>query len=71
MHHTKRKVMEMLEIKFISLTYSDGTKTYVKADTIVQLVEGQGCTFVYTVNDGSPMAVKESMDEIVHNLLTL
>lgn len=58
----------MEEIKFISLTYSDGTKTYVKADTIVQLVEGQGCTFVYTLNDSSPMAVKESMDKILYDL---
>ena len=61
----------MVENKFILLTYSDGTKTYVKADAIVQLVEGQGCTFVYTINDGSPMTVKESMDNIVHNLLIL
>ena len=61
----------MSEIKFIPLTYSDGTKTYVKADAIVQLVEGQGCTFVYTINDGSPMAVKESMDEILYDLSNL
>lgn len=61
----------MTENKFIQLTYTTGMKTYVKADAIVQLVEGQDCTFVYTINDDSPMAVSESMDNIVHNLLTL
>lgn len=58
----------MEEIKFIQLTYSDGKKTYVKADTIVQLVEGQDCTFVYTLNDSASMSVKESMDEILYDL---
>lgn len=58
----------MEELKFISLTYSDGTKTCVKADTIVQLVEGQNCTFVYTLNDSSPMSVIESMSEILYDL---
>ena len=60
-----------MEIKFIQLTYTTGMRTCVKADSIVQLVEGQGCTFVYTVNDDSPMAVKESIDEILYDLSNL
>lgn len=56
---------EMEKIKFVSLTYANGTRTYVKADTIVQLADGADKTFVYTINDESPMLVKESMDDIV------
>jgi hypothetical protein len=55
----------MEKIKFVPLTYSDNTKTYVKADTIVQLIEGEDKTFVYTINDTSAMFVKESVNEIL------
>ena len=56
----------MLETKFIQLTYYGGTRTYVKADAIVQLVEEKdGGSFVYILNDNSPMTVRESMDEVL------
>ena len=55
----------MEKIKFVPLTYGNDTKTYVKADTIVQLVEEKDKTFVYTVNSDAPIIVKESVNEIL------
>lgn len=55
----------MEKIKFIPLTYSNDIKTYVKADTIVQLVEEKDKTFVYTINSDAPMTVIESANEIL------
>lgn len=51
--------------KFVSLTHTNNSETYIKADAIVQLIEGVDSTFVYTTNSGAPMSVKESMDEIL------
>ena len=56
---------EMEKIKFVLLTYANGTKTYVKADTIVQLADSGDGPIVYTINSDTPMFVKESMDEIL------
>lgn len=58
----------MKKIKFVPLTYTNDTRTYVKADTIVQLVEEEDKTFVYTINIDAPMIVKESMDEILEKI---
>jgi len=55
----------MDKIKFIPLTYISGAKTYTKVDAIVQLLEDEDKTYVYTINDERPMMVKESMDNIV------
>jgi hypothetical protein len=55
----------MEKIKFVPLTYGNDKKTYVKADTIVQLVEEEDKTFVYTINSDAPMIVKESANEIL------
>lgn len=52
-------------MKFISLTYLGGEKTYVKADAIVQLEKNEYGTNVYTINDNRPMPVKENMEEIL------
>ena len=57
--------MDEKRIKFILLTSTSGMKTYIKADTIVQLFEEGGKTFLYTINDNAPMEVKECMDVIV------
>lgn len=57
-----------MEIKFISLTYSNGTNAYVKADAIVKMFELHGDTYVYIIDCDSPMIVKESMDEILYDL---
>jgi hypothetical protein len=61
----KGEVARMEKIKFIPLTYGSDIKTYVKADTIVQLVEEEDKTFVYTINSDTPMIVKESANEIL------
>ena len=61
----------MTEIKFITLTYGYGGKTYVRADAIIQMVEENDKTFVYTINSDAPMIVKESMDEILYDLSNL
>ena len=56
----------MREIKFIPLTYGSGTKTYVRADTIVRLTENKdNTTSVYTTNSDAPMFVNESISEIL------
>ena len=57
--------MKQEKIKFVPLTYSNDKKTYVKADTIVQLSEIDGKTYVYTINGEAPIIVKERMDEIL------
>lgn len=61
----------MEKIRFVQLTYGGDVKTddevkiYVKADAIVQLVENGGKTFVFTINDEMPVAVKEGVGEIL------
>lgn len=55
----------MEKIKFVPLTYCSDTKTYVRADTIIQLTEDGDITFVYTSNTDAPMRVKERVDEIL------
>ena len=59
--------MFMIEpIKFIPLTFSKSNiKTYVKIDIITQLTEIEDETWVYTINDTTPMIVKESVGEIL------
>jgi uncharacterized protein YlzI (FlbEa/FlbD family) len=61
----------MGEIKFISLTYINGTKTYVKADAIVQMFEQDGNTYVYIIGSNAPIVAKESMEEILYDLSNL
>ncbi len=53
----------MEKIRFVSLTLDSGTKTYVRADAIMQLMEESGKTFVFIANDKLPIAVKESVSE--------
>jgi len=55
----------MEKIKFVPLTYGSDTKTYVRADTIIQLTEDGDKTCVYTSNTDTPMQVKEHVDEIL------
>lgn len=57
--------MKHKKIKFVSLTYYSDIKTYVKVDAIVQLIEGDGETYVYTINSDVPIIVKERVDEIL------
>lgn len=52
-------------IKFVPLTFGSDTKTYVRADTIVQLSEDGDKTYVYTSNSDVPIKVKESVGEIL------
>ncbi len=52
-------------IKFVLLTAISGVKTYIRVDAIVQLVEEDDKTYLYTINDSAPMIVKERMEEIV------
>ena len=52
-------------IKFVLLTAISGVKTYIRVDAIVQLVEEDDKTYLYTINDSAPMIVKEHMEEIV------
>lgn len=51
--------------KFVSLTYVDDTKTYIKADAIVEMYEEKGRTCVFTINSDVKRNIKESVDEIV------
>lgn len=55
----------MDKIKFVPLTYTNGEKTYIKADTIVQLQEVGDDTCVYTIGNDAPLYVKERVDEIL------
>ena len=56
----------MNAIKFIPLTFSKSNiKTYVKIDIITQLTEIEDETWVCTINDTTPMIVKESVGEIL------
>ena len=59
--------MFMMEpIKFIQVTFLGGTKGYVRADTIVELFESsEGKTYVYIMNSGQPIFVRESVGEIL------
>ena len=57
--------MKRDKIKFVPLTYTNGTKTYVKADAIVQLEEMGNETYVYTIGNDAPLYVKERVDEIL------
>lgn len=52
-------------IKFVLLTALSGVKTYIRVDAIVQLLEEDDKTYLYTINDNAPMMVKEHMEEIV------
>lgn len=55
----------MEKIKFVPLTFDSGTKTYVRADTIIELTNQIDGTWVYTSNSDAPLKVKESIDEIL------
>ncbi len=55
----------MEKIRFVPLTFGSDTKTYVRADTIVELSEDGDKTSVYTSNSDVPIKVKESVGEIL------
>lgn len=55
----------MEKIKFVPLTYTSGTRTYVKADTITELTEDGDKTLVYTSYLDKPFKVKERLDKIL------
>ena len=55
----------MEKVKFVPLTFGSDTKTYVRADTIIELTAYADNTYVYTSYSEAPMRVKESVDEIL------
>lgn len=55
----------MNKSKFIQLTFLGGIKRYVRADAIIELYEDDGKTYVYIMNSGAPIFVKESTGEIL------
>lgn len=55
----------MEKIRFVPLTFGSDTKTYVRADTIVELSEDGDKTSVYISNSDVPIKVKESVGEIL------
>ena len=63
---TKSKFMmgQCIVNKFISLSHSDGTKDYVRADRIVQMFETGNRTHVFLDGCDTPCIVKESVNEI-------
>ena len=63
---TKSKFImgKLIVSKFISLTYSDNSKNYVRADKIVQMYESEDGTYVFLDGSDTPFIVKENVNEI-------
>lgn len=55
----------MEKIKFVPLTHTSGTTTYVRADTITELTNDGDRTIVYTSYLDKPFKVKERLDKIL------
>lgn len=55
----------MEKIKFVPLTFRNGTKTYVRGDAIVQMTKDENGTSVYVSNSDVPIKVKEDTGEIL------
>jgi uncharacterized protein YlzI (FlbEa/FlbD family) len=55
--------------KFIQLTFLSGTKVYFNADVITQLQESEDGTCLFVIDSDESMTVKESVDEILDEIL--